>query len=75
MGLPGRGWHWSRTGRGAGWPGWGLGAFRSVLTLARAPADRRLARPLSADELVNEKEKYKGVADEMDTAFAELSGY
>ena len=28
-----------------------------------------------ADELVNEKEKYKGVADEMDTAFAELSGY
>jgi len=27
------------------------------------------------DELVNEKEKYKGIADEMDTAFAELSGY
>jgi len=28
-----------------------------------------------ADDLVNEKEKYKGIADEMDTAFAELSGY
>nr|UEK51453.1 tropomyosin-like protein 1 [Parasacculina yatsui] len=27
------------------------------------------------DELVNEKEKYKGIADEMDTAFAELSGF
>jgi len=34
-----------------------------------------LTPPSPADELVNEKEKYKGIADEMDTAFAELSGY
>ncbi|XP_065572943.1 tropomyosin isoform X12 [Artemia franciscana] len=27
------------------------------------------------DELVNEKEKYKNIADEMDTTFAELAGY
>lgn len=28
-----------------------------------------------ADELVNEKEKYKNIADEMDQAFSELSGF
>lgn len=28
-----------------------------------------------ADELVNEKEKYKSIADEMDQAFSELSGF
>jgi hypothetical protein len=27
------------------------------------------------DELVHEKEKYKSIADEMDTTFAELAGY
>jgi len=27
------------------------------------------------DELVNEKEKYKNIADEMDQAFSELSGF
>lgn len=27
------------------------------------------------DELVNEKEKYKNIADEMDQTFAELAGY
>jgi len=26
-------------------------------------------------ELVNEKEKYKNIADEMDQTFAELAGY
>ena len=28
-----------------------------------------------ADELVHEKEKYKSIADEMDTTFVELAGY
>jgi hypothetical protein len=28
-----------------------------------------------SDELVNEKEKYKNIADEMDQTFAELAGY
>nr|CAD7405547.1 unnamed protein product [Timema poppensis] len=27
------------------------------------------------DELLNEKEKYKAIADEMDQTFADLSGY
>jgi len=27
------------------------------------------------DELVNEKEKYKNIADEMDQAISELSGF
>jgi hypothetical protein len=30
---------------------------------------------LPSDELVHEKEKYKSIADEMDTTFAELAGY
>jgi len=30
---------------------------------------------LFPDELVNEKEKYKNIADEMDQAFSELSGF
>jgi len=29
----------------------------------------------STYELVNEKEKYKNIADEMDQTFAELAGY
>jgi len=28
-----------------------------------------------ADELVNEKEKYKSITDELDMTFSELSGY
>lgn len=28
-----------------------------------------------ADELVNEKEKYKSITDELDQTFSELSGY
>jgi len=28
-----------------------------------------------SDELVNEKEKYKHIADEMDQTFAELAGF
>jgi len=28
-----------------------------------------------ADELVNEKEKYKNITDELDQTFSELSGY
>jgi len=37
----------------------------------------RLSTPpfILTDELVNEKEKYKNIADEMDLAFSELSGY
>ena len=31
--------------------------------------------PFHSDELVHEKEKYKSIADEMDTAFVELAGY
>lgn len=31
--------------------------------------------PSVTDELVNEKEKYKNIADEMDQAFSELSGF
>jgi len=31
--------------------------------------------PSLTDELVNEKEKYKNIADEMDQAFSELSGF
>lgn len=31
--------------------------------------------PSFTDELVHEKEKYKSIADEMDTTFAELAGY
>jgi len=27
------------------------------------------------DELVNEKEKYKGITDELDVTFSELTGY
>jgi len=46
----------------------GRGRRAGSADLCRAPTP-------PADELVNEKEKYKGVADEMDTAFAELSGY
>jgi len=60
------------------------GGARAVLTRPVRPCcvrPRGPPAPLTdvaappADELVNEKEKYKGVADEMDTAFAELSGY
>lgn len=28
-----------------------------------------------ADELVNEKEKYKSITDELDATFSELTGY
>jgi hypothetical protein len=28
-----------------------------------------------ADELIQEKEKYKGLSDELDQTFTELSGY
>jgi hypothetical protein len=30
---------------------------------------------LSADELLAEKEKYKGISEELDGTFAELAGY
>jgi len=33
------------------------------------------SHPSVTDELVNEKEKYKNIADEMDQAFSELSGF
>jgi len=36
---------------------------------------RRCNSRFPADELVNEKEKYKNIADEMDQAFSELSGF
>jgi len=35
----------------------------------------KLSHPSVTDELVNEKEKYKNIADEMDQAFSELSGF
>lgn len=35
----------------------------------------RLGTRGPTDELVHEKEKYKSIADEMDTTFAELAGY
>jgi len=31
--------------------------------------------PCIADELMNEKDKYKAIADEMDQTFADLAGY
>lgn len=31
--------------------------------------------PLSTDELVHEKEKYKSISDELDQTFSELTGY
>jgi hypothetical protein len=31
--------------------------------------------PSIADELMNEREKYKAIADEMDQTFADLAGY
>jgi len=41
-----------------------------------APLTRLLCNCDSVpDELVNEKEKYKNIADEMDQAFSELSGF
>jgi len=36
---------------------------------------KNLLTPSVTDELVNEKEKYKNIADEMDQAFSELSGF
>ena len=46
-----------------------------VETVTRPSLPTRPVALRPADDLVNEKEKYKGIADEMDTAFAELSGY
>ena len=37
-----------------------------------------ILRPYSlffADELLGEKEKYKGISEELDTTFAELAGF
>ena len=31
--------------------------------------------PCIADELMNERDKYKAIADEMDQTFADLAGY
>jgi len=36
---------------------------------------KRLCRIFRTYELVNEKEKYKHIADEMDQTFAELAGF
>lgn len=34
-----------------------------------------LSSPLCPDELVQEKEKYKAISDELDQTFSELTGY
>lgn len=31
--------------------------------------------PLTTDELLAEKERYKAISDELDSTFAELAGY
>jgi len=46
------------------WPFWRQAVTRILRNFDSVP-----------DELVNEKEKYKNIADEMDQAFSELSGF
>jgi len=46
-----------------------------VEQLYRCNACQISLTPSVTDELVNEKEKYKNIADEMDQAFSELSGF
>jgi len=46
----------------------------SAAAVVKMPV-KNLLTPSVTDELVNEKEKYKNIADEMDQAFSELSGF